>query len=62
MIPSSRYAALHQLFQRAFDHIRETDFFALAPRRYTIVGDDHNAIMEQVPGKPKEMVRLKGAH
>ena len=56
---SSRYAALHPLFQRALDHIRDTDFFALAPGRYNIVGEDLIAIVEQVPGKTKEMARLE---
>jgi YhcH/YjgK/YiaL family protein len=56
---SSRYAALHPLFQRTFEHIRNTDFFALAPGRYNIVGDDLIAIVELVPGKIKEMARLE---
>lgn len=56
---SDRYAALHPLFQRAFDHIRETDFFALAPGRYNIAGEDLIAIVELVPGKTKEMARLE---
>ncbi len=56
---SDRYAALHPLFQRAFDHIRDTDFFTLAPGRYNIMGEDLIAIVEQVPGKTKEMARLE---
>ena len=56
---SSRYTALHSLFQRAFDYMRDTDLFALAPGRYHIVGDDLIAIVEQVPGKAKEMARLE---
>jgi YhcH/YjgK/YiaL family protein len=56
---SERYVALHPLFQRAFDHIRTTDFFTLAPGRYHIIGDDLIAIVEQVPGKTKEMARLE---
>jgi hypothetical protein len=34
---SSLYAALHPLFPRAFDYIRDTDFFGLAPSLYNIV-------------------------
>ncbi|OGS83890.1 MAG: hypothetical protein A2061_05055 [Gallionellales bacterium GWA2_59_43] len=56
---SSRYASLHPLFQRAFDYIRDTDLFALAPGRYPIVDDDLFAIVEHVPGKTKEMARLE---
>ena len=56
---SPRYAELHPLFQRAFDYIRDTDLYALAPGRYPIVGDDLFAIVELVPGKTKEMARLE---
>jgi YhcH/YjgK/YiaL family protein len=56
---SSRYAALHPLFQRAFDYIRDTDLYALAPGRYPIVGEDLFAIVELVPGKTKEAARLE---
>ncbi len=56
---SARYAALHPLFQRAFDYIRNTDLFALAPGRYPIVGEDLFAIVEHVPGRTREMARLE---
>jgi len=56
---ADRYSPLHPLFQRAFDHIRTTDFFALEPGRYNIIGEDLIAIVEQVPGKTKEMARLE---
>ncbi|MBK9161046.1 MAG: YhcH/YjgK/YiaL family protein [Nitrosomonadales bacterium] len=56
---SSRYTALHPLFPLAFDYIRDTDFFALAPGRYPIVGDDLFAIVEQVPAKAREMAKLE---
>ena len=48
---SDRYAALHPLFPRAFEYIRNTDLFALTPGRYHIVGDDLIAIVEHAPGK-----------
>ncbi|MBI1174200.1 MAG: DUF386 family protein [Sideroxydans sp.] len=54
-----RYTVLHPLFQGAFDYIRDTDLFALAPGRYPIVGDDLFAIVEQVPGKTREMAKLE---
>jgi YhcH/YjgK/YiaL family protein len=56
---SSRYAALHSLFQRAFDYIRDTDLFALAPGRYHIAGEDLIAIVERVPGRTREMAKLE---
>ncbi len=56
---SARYAALHPLFPRAFDYIRDTNLYALAPGRYNIVDDDLIAIVEQVPGKTREMARLE---
>jgi biofilm protein TabA len=56
---SERYATLHPLFPRAFDYIRDTDLFALAPGRYPIVGEDMFVIVEHVQGKPKEHARLE---
>ncbi len=56
---SSRYAALHPLFQRAFDYIRDTDLYNMAPGRYPIVGDDLIAIVEHVPGKTRNQARLE---
>lgn len=56
---SDRNATLHPLFARAFDYIRDTDLFALAPGRYNIAGDDLIAIVEQVQAKTKEVARLE---
>jgi YhcH/YjgK/YiaL family protein len=56
---SERYVALHPLFAKAFDYIRENDLFNKAPGRYNIIGEDLIAIVEQVPGKTKEMARLE---
>lgn len=56
---SDRYTTLHPLFQRAFDHIRATDFFELAPGRYNLIGEDLIAIVEQVSAKTKEMAKLE---
>jgi biofilm protein TabA len=56
---SDRYAALHPLFARAFDYIRNTDLFLLAPGRYNIVGDDLIAIVEHAPGKLRAMAKLE---
>ncbi len=56
---SGRYAGLHPLFARAFEFIRSTDLHAMAPGRYPIEGDNLIAIVEQVPGKTREMARLE---
>jgi biofilm protein TabA len=56
---SGRYVALHPLFQRAFDYIRDTDFFAMAPGRYNLIGEDLIVIVEQVPAKTKEIAKLE---
>ena len=56
---SDRYSALHPLFQRAFDYIRNTDLFAIAPGRYHIDGENLIAIVENVAGKPRENARLE---
>jgi biofilm protein TabA len=56
---SSCYAALHPLFPRAFDYIRNTDLLSLASGRHGIAGDDLFAIVEQAPGKTREMAKLE---
>ncbi|MBI3903945.1 MAG: YhcH/YjgK/YiaL family protein [Nitrosomonadales bacterium] len=54
-----RYAALHPLFPRAFEYIRNTDLLALAPGRYPIVGDDLFVIAESVPGRTRADAKLE---
>ncbi len=56
---SDRYAALHPLFPCAFDYMRNTDLFNLAPGRYPILGEDLVAIVEHLPGKTREMAKLE---
>lgn len=56
---SDRYAALHPLFPRAFDYIRNTNLLALTPGRYPIVGEDLFAIVEQVHGRAREVAKLE---
>jgi biofilm protein TabA len=56
---SDRYAALHPMFPRAFEYMRKTDLFALAPGRYNIAGDELIAIVERVQGRTREMARLE---
>lgn len=56
---SACYVALHPLFPRAFEYIRNTDLFSLAPGRYHILGEELFAIVEQVPGRTREMAKLE---
>ena len=56
---SHRYAALHPLFPRAFDYIRNTDLYALVPGRYHIAGEDLIAIVEHAPGKTRAVAKLE---
>src|SRR3972149_557293 len=56
---SSRYAALHPLFPRVFEYIRNTDLLALAPGRYPIIGEDLFAIVEHVPGRTRAEAKLE---
>jgi YhcH/YjgK/YiaL family protein len=56
---AERYATLHPLFPRVFEEIRHTDFFAMAPGRYNLLGEDLIAIVELVPGKTREVARLE---
>ena len=56
---SSRYAALHPLFPRVFEYIRNTDLLALAPGRYPIVGEQLFVIVENVAGRTREAAKLE---
>jgi len=54
-----RYAALHPLFPRAFEYIRNTDLDALAPGHHSIFGEDLFAIVEHVPGRARAEAKLE---
>lgn len=56
---SEQYTALHPLFSRAFDYVRNTDLLALAPGRYNIIGDDLIAIVENVPARTRAEAKLE---
>jgi len=56
---SGRYAALHPLFPRVFEYIRDTDLLALAPGRYPIVGGQLFVIVEHVAGRTREAAKLE---
>ena len=56
---SGRYAALHPLFPRAFEFIRNTDLRSLAPGRYPIVGEDLFVIVESISGRSRDEAKLE---
>ena len=56
---SDRYAALHPLFPRAFEYIRNTDLLSLAPGRYPIIDEQLFVIVEHVPGRTREAAKLE---
>ncbi|MBI4937197.1 MAG: YhcH/YjgK/YiaL family protein [Nitrosomonadales bacterium] len=56
---SSRSSALHPLFPRAFEFIRNTDLLALAPGRYPIIGEQLFVIVENVPGRSRAEAKLE---
>ena len=56
---SDRYAALHPLFPRAFEYIRNTDLRALLPGHYPIIGDDLFVIIEHMQGRTRVEAQLE---
>ena len=56
---SDRYAALHSLFPRAIEYIRNTDLMSLAPGHHPILGEDLFAIVEHMPGRTREAAQLE---
>lgn len=56
---AGRYAALHLLFPRAFDYIRNTDLLALAPGRYPILDKQLFVIVENVAGRARADAKLE---
>lgn len=56
---TDRYAALHPLFPRAFEYMRNTDLLALMPGRYPIVGEQLFVIIENVAGRTREAAQLE---
>jgi YhcH/YjgK/YiaL family protein len=56
---SDRYRALHPLFARAFDYLRNTDLLALAPGRHTVEGEELFAIVEHCAGRTRAEAKLE---
>ena len=56
---SFRYAALHPLFPRAFEFMRNINMLALEPGIHRIIGDELFAIVESLPGRTREEAQLE---
>lgn len=56
---ADRYAALHSLFPRAFDFLRNTDLQALAPGRHAIDGERLIAIAASSAGRRRHEAKLE---
>ena len=56
---ADRYAALHSLFPRAFEFLRNTDLMALAPGKHDVQGEQLFAIVEACAGRTRAEAKLE---
>lgn len=56
---ADRYAALHPLFSRAFDFLRNTDLKTLAPGRHDVRGEQLFAIVEACDSRTRAEAKLE---
>ena len=56
---AERYRALHPLFERAFDYLRNTDLTALAPGKHDVQGEQIFAIVEACEGRTRADAKLE---
>jgi len=56
---AERYRALHPLFERAFDFLRDTDLMALAPGKHDVQGEQIFAIVEACEGRTRAEAKLE---
>jgi len=56
---AERYRALHPLFERAFDFLRDTDLMALAPGKHDVQGEQIFAIVEACAGRTRAEAKLE---
>ncbi len=56
---ADRYVALHPLFPRAFEFLRNTDLKALAPGRHDVQGEQIFAIVEACEGRKRAEAKLE---
>mgnify|MGYP002712053916 CR=1 FL=1 len=54
-----RYAALHPLFARAFEFLRNTDLSTLAPGKHDVQGEQIFAIVEARAGRTRAEAKLE---
>lgn len=54
-----RYAALHSLFPRAFEYMRDTDLNALAPGVHQIIDKQLFVIVEVADGRTRAVAKLE---
>ncbi len=56
---ADRYVALHPLFARAFEFLRDTDLQALAPGKHVVQGEQIFAIVEACQGRTRAEAKLE---
>jgi YhcH/YjgK/YiaL family protein len=56
---AERYTALHPLFGRALEYLRDTDLLALSPGMHSVQGEDLFAIVEACAGRTREAAKLE---
>jgi biofilm protein TabA len=56
---ADRYCALHPLFARAFEFLRDTDLKSLAPGKHSVQGEQIFIIAEACAGRTREEAKLE---
>jgi YhcH/YjgK/YiaL family protein len=56
---ADRYLALHPLFGRAFEFLRETDLRSLPPGKHSVQGEQIFAIVESCDGRTRAEAKLE---
>lgn len=56
---ADHYLALHPLFARAFEFLRDTDLQALAPGKHAVQGEQIFAIVEACQGRTRAEAKLE---
>ena len=59
---SDRYAALHPLFPRAFEYMRDTDLHPLSPGVHPILDKQLFVIVEEASGRTRAEAKLEAHH
>ena len=59
LIESDRYCALHPLFARAFEFLRNTDLKALEPGKHSVQGEEIFALVEACTGRTRAEAKLE---